>query len=39
LERWFEVAAALPEPCFSAVILNDPADRIRHPQSVRLPGA
>lgn len=22
LERWFEVAAALPEPCFSAVILN-----------------
>lgn len=22
LERWFEVAAALPDPCFSAVILN-----------------
>lgn len=22
LERWFEIAAALPEPCFSAVILN-----------------
>jgi FAD/FMN-containing dehydrogenase len=22
LERWFEVAATLPEPCFSAVILN-----------------
>ncbi|MCW1884108.1 FAD-binding oxidoreductase [Luteolibacter flavescens] len=22
MERWFEIAAALPEPCFSAVILN-----------------
>ncbi|WP_052573374.1 FAD-binding oxidoreductase [Haloferula sp. BvORR071] len=22
LERWFEIASALPEPCFSAVILN-----------------
>jgi FAD/FMN-containing dehydrogenase len=22
LERWFEMAASLPEPCFSAVILN-----------------
>lgn len=22
LERWFEIAAALPDPCFSAVILN-----------------
>jgi hypothetical protein len=22
LERWFEIAASLPEPCFSAVILN-----------------